>query len=144
MQEVLPFEFGTSGTFLLTHLALCLTYLRSQPWDIPFHDPQWNAQNLALPGFLLGPTKSYLWTPDITSMAGSPTPVSLTLEPLGPQVKNSILLETFIRARIRMHGLDLNIIKLEITPYFISNNRYLNKNTLMAISNKTSHYQRTL
>ena len=77
-------------------------------------------------------------------MAGSPTPVSLTLEPLGPQVKNSILLETFIRARIRMHGLDLNIIKLEITPYFISNNRYLNKNTLMAISNKTSHYQRTL
>ena len=77
-------------------------------------------------------------------MAGSPTPVSLALEPLGPQVENSILLETLIRARIRMHGLDLNIIKLEITPYFISNNRYLNKNTLMAISNKTSHYQRTL
>ena len=60
-------------------------------------------------------------------MTGFPTPVSLTLEPLGPQVKNSILLETFIRARIRMHGLDLNIIKLEITPYAIPNNRYFKK-----------------
>ena len=38
MQEVLPFEFGTSGTFLLTRLALHLTYLRSKPWNIPF-DP---------------------------------------------------------------------------------------------------------
>ena len=33
-----------------------------------------------------------------------------------------------------MYGLDLNIIKLEITPYTIPNNRYFNKNTLMALS----------
>ena len=33
-----------------------------------------------------------------------------------------------------MYGLDLNIIKLEITPYAIPNNRYFNKNTLMALS----------
>ena len=38
-----------------------------------------------------------------------------------------------------MYGLDLNIMKIEITPYAIPNNRYLNKNTFMAISNNTRY-----
>ena len=34
------YKFGSSGASLLNHLFLCLTYLSSQPWNIPFHDPQ--------------------------------------------------------------------------------------------------------
>ena len=38
-----------------------------------------------------------------------------------------------------MYGLDIDIIKLEITPYAIPYNRYLNKNALMLTSGNPDH-----